>query len=88
MTRHFYAIWLGMPGLAVLGLGAGSRRRRRIAGMILLSVLFALLLLQPACSHSTTPTQVSGTPTGVYPVTLTATAGSDTKSTTFTLTVP
>jgi len=88
-TRHFYAIWLSVPGLALLGLGVGTdRRRRRMAGMLLFSILFLLLLLQPACSHSTTQTPVSGTPAGTYNITVTATAGSDTKNTVVSLTVP
>ncbi len=88
-ARHFYAIWLSVPGLALLGLGVGSdRRRRRIAGMLLLCALFALLLLQPACSHTATQPPVSGTPAGTYPITIAATAGSDTKNFPITLTVP
>jgi uncharacterized repeat protein (TIGR01451 family) len=89
LTRHFYAMWLMVPGLALLGVGVGSdRRRRRITGMLLLCVLFALLLLLPACSKSTTQAPVSGTPPGNYTITVTATSGSDTKSRTVTLTVP
>jgi hypothetical protein len=89
LTRHFYAMWLMVPGLALLGVGVGSdRRRRRITGMLLLCVLFALLLLLPACSKSTTQAPVSGTPPGNYTITVTASSGSDTKSRTVTLTVP
>jgi hypothetical protein len=87
-AKQFYAIWLALPGLAVLGLGAGDRRRRRIAGMLLMCLLSFILLLQPACSHTTTQPPVSGTPAGSYPLTVTGTAGSDTKSAGVTLTVP
>jgi hypothetical protein len=88
VTHHFYAVWLCVPGLAFLGLGMGGRRRQRIAGMLLFCALFGLLLLQPACSKGTTTTPVSGTPAGNYTITITATSGSDAKSTTVTLNVP
>ena len=88
-TRPFYAFWLTLPGLAVLGAGfGGDRRRRRIVALFLLCLVFALLLVLPACSHSTTQPPVSGTPAGTYTVTVTATAGTDIKSQTITLTVP
>ena len=87
--RQFYAFWLMIPGLTVLGVGFGSnRRRRRVLGIFLLCLLFGLLLLLPACSHSATQTPVSGTPAGTYTITVTATAGTDIKSQTITLTVP
>jgi uncharacterized repeat protein (TIGR01451 family) len=88
LIRHFYAIWLMVPGLTVLGVGIGSDRRRRIAGMLVVCILFTLLLLVPACSKTTTQAPVSGTPPGNYTITVTATSGSDTKSQTVTLTVP
>jgi hypothetical protein len=88
LTRHFYAIWLAVPGLTLLGAGIGSSRRRRVLGVLLFFALFGLLLLQPACSGSSTQAPVSGTPAGVYTVTVTATAGSDTKSQNVTLSVP
>jgi uncharacterized repeat protein (TIGR01451 family) len=88
LTRHFYAVWLALPGLTLLGVGAGSnRRRRRILGIFLFCALFALLLLQPACSGSNTQLPVSGTPAGSYKVTVTAASGSDTKSSSITLNV-
>ena len=43
-SRHFYALWLPVPGLALLGLGMGrDRRRRRIAGILLLCLVFPVL---------------------------------------------
>ena len=89
LSRHLYAWWLMVPGLALLAVGAGSDRRwRRMAGMFFLCATFALLLLLPACSHSTTQAPVSGTPPGIYTLTITASSGSDTKSETVTLSVP
>jgi hypothetical protein len=85
--RQFYALWLTLPGMAVIGFGWKSGRRR-IAAVIGACVLFGLMLLQPACGGTTTPTPVSGTPTGTYSLVATATSGSDTKNITFTLTVP
>lgn len=89
VTRGFYAIWLAVPGLALLGMGAGgNRRRRRILGIMMFCALFAMLLLLPACSHTNTQIPVSGTPAGTYTITVTAASGSDSKSQTITLTVP
>jgi uncharacterized repeat protein (TIGR01451 family) len=85
--RTFYAVWLCVPGLALFGLGA-DRRRRRVLGIALLLFLSLLLLLQPACSHSTTQPPASGTPAGTFPITITATASGDSKSQGITLTVP
>ena len=87
LIRHFYAIWLMVPGLTLLGVGIGDRRRR-IAGMFFLCALLSLLLFLPACSKTTTQAPVSGTPPGKYSVIVSATSGSDTKSQTVTLTVP
>jgi uncharacterized repeat protein (TIGR01451 family) len=89
LTRRFYAIWLMVPGLSLLLVGiGGDARRKRIAGLLSLGVMFALLLLLPACSGQVTQAPVSGTPPGNYTVTVTATSGSDTKSQTITLSVP
>ncbi|HEY3615875.1 MAG TPA: SBBP repeat-containing protein [Candidatus Sulfotelmatobacter sp.] len=87
LTRHFYAIWLIVPGLTLLGVGIGDRRRR-IVGMFILCAVLSLLLFLPACSKTTTQAPVSGTPPGRYTVTVTATSGTDTKSQSVTLTVP
>jgi uncharacterized repeat protein (TIGR01451 family) len=82
-----YAIWLGLPGIAFLGIGAGQRSRRGKILALLLCMLFALLLLQPACSSKSTTTAVGGTPAGTYTITLTATSGTATHNYPFTLTV-
>lgn len=81
------AIWLGLPGIAWLGIGAGERHRRGKILALLLCMLFALLLLQPACSSTRTATAVGGTPAGTYTITLTATSGTATHNFPFTLTV-
>jgi hypothetical protein len=75
--------------MSLLGIGAGSKRlRRRCLGLLTLTMLFALVLLQPSCSGGTTiPPPVSGTPTGTYPMTVTATSGLLTMSKAFQITV-
>ncbi len=82
-----YALWLGLPGIAFLGIGAGERNRRGKILALLLCMLFALLLLQPACSSSSTTTATSGTPAGTYTITLTGTSGTAAHNYPFTLTV-
>ena len=86
-TRPFYAIWLMIPGMALVGV-RGNRRRRRIFGFLTLCISFTLLLLVPACSSSKSQAPVSGTPAGNYSITVTSAAGSDSKSQTIGLSVP
>lgn len=82
-----FALWLMIPGATLLGIGTGRRRSRWLM-LLTLSLLLAPVLLQPACSSSPkTQPQVTGTPTGTYPMTVTATSGSFTKSASFQLTV-
>ncbi|MFZ0760087.1 MAG: SBBP repeat-containing protein, partial [Candidatus Sulfotelmatobacter sp.] len=71
--RLLYALWLMLPGMAVLGLGGAGRRRRwgngkksRLLVLLTLCVLCALVLLQPSCSSKVTLPTVSGTPSGTY----------------------
>ena len=87
LTRSFYAMWLAIPGFFLVGVG-GDRRRRRIAGILTLCALITMLVIVPACSHSTQQTPVSGTPAGSYTITVTAASGTDTKSQTVGLFVP
>ena len=87
LTPRFFAVWLTLPGMALLGVG-GNRRRRRILGILMFCVVFGMLVLLPACSGTTTQPPVSGTPAGTYSITVTATAGSDSKSQTVVLSVP
>ncbi|HEY6769516.1 MAG TPA: SBBP repeat-containing protein [Candidatus Sulfotelmatobacter sp.] len=86
--RQLYALFLSLPGIAMVGLGWKPGRRRKMAAIIAACMLFAMIILVPACSSKTTATPVTGTPSGTYSLVLTATSGTDTKNATFTLTVP
>ena len=86
--RNLYAIWLFVPGLSLLGLGVRTRGRRRVLGFLMLCGLFTQLLLLPACSGSTTQIPVAGTPSGTYKITVSSSAGTDSKSFTVQVTVP
>lgn len=87
--RHAYALWLPLPGLAMIVFAAsGKRRSKRVAGWIALWMVLSLVTLLPSCSGTTQQTPASGTPAGTYTLTLTATSGGDSKSQSFLLTVP
>lgn len=78
-------------GFGLLGLAAGSRRRKIAAGILLLGII---MLTQIACgggtkttNSSTSPTTVTTTPSTTYTITVNAVSGTVTKSTMITLTV-
>jgi hypothetical protein len=85
--RQFYALWLIVPGWALIGFG-GERRRKKIAGLFFLCIVLGSLFFLPSCSHSTTQTPPAGTQAGTYTITVTASSGTDSKSQTITLNVP
>jgi hypothetical protein len=86
-SSPFYALWLMVPGGALFGLGGGKRRRGKLLGLFLLWMMFALIVLLPACSKSKEQPVVTGTPAGSYPLQVTAASGSFTQSAGFSLTV-
>jgi hypothetical protein len=88
LPRRFYAMWLAVPGLALLGVGSGSRRRRRMAGLLMLCWILSLVVVLPACTHSTAQAPVSGTQAGNYNILVTAASGTDSKTQTIGLSVP
>jgi Domain of unknown function DUF11/Beta-propeller repeat len=82
-----YAAWLPVSGLALLGVGIGGSRKRRVLMAILLAGFFSLIVFQPACSSSQQVSTTTGTPAGTYVVTVTATSGSATRNAVVTLVV-
>jgi hypothetical protein len=86
--RQFYALWLIVPGWALIGGLGSSRRRKKIAGMFMLCIVLGSLFALPSCSHGTTQTPPSGTQAGTYTITVTAASGTNSKSQTITLNVP
>ena len=66
-SRNFYGLWLPLPllGLIAVGAAAGGKRSRKAWGLLALFVVSASFLLLPACS-STTATSTT-TPNGITP---------------------
>jgi hypothetical protein len=74
----FYAMWLPISGLALLGTGCTSGRRK-LLGLFLVCLMLSGLIFMAACgggSSSGGGGGHRGTPVGSYTVTVTATAGS------------
>ncbi len=75
-TPHiFYAFWLSVPGLALMGAGATSKRkgktRRTLMGFFFLMALGSSLLLLPSCSSTNqVATSTLVTPKNTYTITL------------------
>jgi len=82
-----YAVWLPLSGMALLGVGIGGSRKRRLLMVVLLAGFCSLIMFQPGCSSAKTITTTAGTPAGTYVVTVTATSGSATRNATVTLVV-
>jgi hypothetical protein len=73
-SHLFYAMFLPIGGMALLGLGsAGTRRKKLIQGMLLCLAL-GTLLLAPACGGGSSTHKSSGTPAGTYTITVSGTA--------------
>jgi hypothetical protein len=73
----FYATWLPIGGLSLVGLGLGSGRKRRrwIVGAVL-AIIAGMILLQSGCgSSSTALTPTGGTAAGTYTITVVGSAG-------------
>ena len=90
----FYALWLGLPGLVVVGLTLVGQKPKKVKlGFYLsLSLLLALFVLQVACGGDggTTPSPPPprpGTPAGTFNITITGRSGWLVRSTTASLTV-
>jgi len=73
----FYAAWLPIGGLSLVGLGIGVGRKRRcwLVGAVL-CMIAGVILLQSGCgSSSTSVTPSGGTAAGTYTITITGSAG-------------
>jgi hypothetical protein len=98
-SKFFYAMWLPVAGLSLVGMGFSSARSRRkkLLGFLMIGMVMAALFLMPACGGSSSGGGGGGgggctgcTPAGNYTVTVTGTgtdANTTTHSTTVTLTV-
>jgi hypothetical protein len=80
----FYAMFLPLSGLALIGTGFGcaNSRRRKVLGFLMLYAILAALLLLPACGGGggTHPPPHGGTPPGTYTIMVTGTDGTLTHS--------
>ncbi len=85
-----YAVFLAVPGFALIGIGLGRDRRRRwrVTGLFLLLLVIGQLLPLPGCATVQTQPPPTGTPPGTYSITVTASSGTDSKSVPIQLTVP
>lgn len=70
----FYALWMPLPMLALVGIGAamGGKRSRKACGLLALFVISGALLLLPACSNiKFTTSSLNGiTPANTYTFTV------------------
>ena len=79
----FYAMFLPVGGIALLGLGANGRQRKKMFGFLLLGLVLTGLILMPACggsSHSSGGGGSPGTTAGAYTITVTGTASGATQT--------
>jgi hypothetical protein len=73
----FYAAWLPIGGLSLvgLGIGVGRRRRRWLVGAVLCLIAGAILL-QSGCGSASSSTPIpGGTQAGIYTITISGSAG-------------
>lgn len=66
----FYALWLPVPGLALIGLGSRGFRRKRLSGLLLPGLLLVGLIATSGCVSYKHLGNV-GTPPGQYTISIT-----------------
>ena len=80
----FYAMFLPIGGMALLGFGSTGSRRKKLFGLMLLGLLLSGLLLMPACGGSSYGGGGGGgnpgTTAGAYTVVVTGTASGATQT--------
>ncbi len=71
----FYALWLLLPGLALMGVGTTCTRPKHLFGALLVIAIAGGLILMPACASPRPTNSPNGeiTPNNTYTFTLTAT---------------
>lgn len=92
-AKFFYAMWLPIAGMSLLGMGFSSARSRRkkLLGFLMIGMVMAALFLMPACGGGSSGGGGGGctgcTPAGNYTVTVTG-IGTDAAATTHSVTPP
>jgi hypothetical protein len=80
----FYAMFLPIGGMALLGFGSAGSRRKKLFGLLLLGLLLSGLLLMPACGGSSYSGGGGGgnpgTTPGNYTITVTGTSAGATQT--------
>ncbi len=85
--KFFYALWLPVAGMSLIGMSLSSAhsRRKKLLGFLMVAIVMTALFLLPACGGSSSNSGGGGctgcTPAGSYTVTVTGT-GTDTATTT------
>jgi hypothetical protein len=77
-NASFYASWLPIAGVSLIGLGIGAagRKRRRWFMGAMLGLVAGVILLLPSCgSNSNVATSTGGTLAGTYIITIVGSAG-------------
>jgi hypothetical protein len=72
----FYATWLPIGGLSLMGLGIGATRKRRWFMGVLFCLILGIIMLLPSCgSTSVSANPTGGTLAGNYRILITGSAG-------------
>jgi hypothetical protein len=82
-SSFFYALWLPIVGLSLVGMGWSTKdtRKKKLLGFLLLGVVMAMLFFLPACGGGSSSSGGGGggggcsgcTPAGSYTITVTGT---------------